>query len=618
MTNFSLTNDVLNRGLGLALGRAYFSETSQHSHTVLWAVILLKVENSESAIDAEIMAAFFEDATDVLQQWERFCLALNEETGPIAFEPILRCAHNLKGSAGMVGFMSMHQKLHHIEDHLVIMKRLQMTATEEVIGILLDIERTIRIWVEAIRTNPDTKQEFDAGDLEVRLNLLTDSSAAPVDEPESKSSPKRETKTEPKPESKMEASLRKSLDGERRTEPRVDETLRVAASKLDRLIQLVGEISLHQSLLVRAALDNALNTPAVRNVIDLKSKLTQDLQDAALSLRMIPVEGLFQKIERMVRDTAKRENKQIQVRRLGEEVALDKLIVEGMVEPLIHIGRNAVDHGIETPEERVKNGKPPHGTIQLIAENTSIGVNIIFKDDGRGIDPEKVFKKAVEKGLLEANADISQAAKLQLIFLPGFSTAETVTELSGRGVGMDVVSATVKRMAGQLDVQSEVGKGTTIQIMLPTNLSIIDALIVRVNGSLYAVPNRDIQEVIDLRDYSVNSIDGDHEQAIDLRGKIVPVALVDLFLSQNKDITWADRTAERSAVPRPAIVVPLAEDILLLGVDAVIGQQQIFVRPLMGHLTTVTYYSGSTILSDGEPCIILNVSEMARRYFTSQ
>lgn len=565
------------------------------------------MENSESAIDAEIMAAFFEDATDVLQQWERFCLALNEETGPIAFEPILRCAHNLKGSAGMVGFMSMHQKLHHIEDHLVIMKRLQMTATEEVIGILLDIERTIRLWVDAIRTNPDTKQVFDAGDLEKRLKMLTDSSA-----------PAMQGKTTSKQTLKMETSRRKSLDGERRIETRSDETLRVAASKLDRLVQLVGEISLHQSLLVRAALDNSLNTPAVRNVIDLKSKLTQDLQDAALSLRMIPVEGLFQKIERMVRDTAKRESKQIQVRRLGEDVALDKLIVEGMVEPLIHIGRNAVDHGIETPEERVKSGKPPHGTVQLIAENTSIGVTLIFKDDGRGIDPEKVFTKAVERGLLEANADISQAAKLQLIFLPGFSTAEKITELSGRGVGMDVVSSAVKRMAGQLDVQSEVGKGTTIHIMLPTNLSIIDALIVRVNGALYAVPNRDIQEVIDLRDYSVNSIDGDHEQAIDLRGKIVPVAIVDLFLSQNKDIAWADRTAERSAVPRPAIVVPLAEDMLLLGVDAVIGQQQIFVRPLMGHLTTVTYYSGSTILSDGEPCIILNVSEMARRYFTSQ
>lgn len=568
----------------------------------------------------------------MLQQWERFCLALIPGA-PIVFESILRCAHNLKGSAGLVGFMSMHNKLHHIEDYLVRMQKLQIVATDDVVAALLDIEQNIRKWIEIIRQKADLSQEFDSKELEERLSrVIADvenegatSAAGDGKTPETAghAQDNAEVLAKTKGEARTELNRgvpqrRKSPDDDRRIEVRADETLRVAASKLDRLIQLVGEISLHQSILVRASMDNALNTPAVRNVIDLKSKLTQDLQDAALSLRMIPVEGLFQRIERMIRETAKREHKQIQVRRLGEEVALDKLIVEGMVEPLIHIARNAIDHGIEKPEERVNKGKVPHGTIQLIAENTSIGVTLIFKDDGRGIDPEKVFKKAVEKGLLDANADISQAAKLQLIFLPGFSTAEQITELSGRGVGMDVVSATVKRMAGQLEVQSDVGKGTTIQIMLPTNLSIIDALIVRVHGALYAIPNRDIQEVIDLRDYNISSIDGDHEQAVDLRGKIVPVALVDLFLSQNKDIEWAEATPERSKVPKPAIVVPLAEDTLLLGIDAVVGQQQIFVRPLMGHLTTITYYSGSTILSDGEPCIILNVSEMARRYFTSQ
>jgi two-component system chemotaxis sensor kinase CheA len=561
-------------------------------------------------IDAEILAAFFEDATDVLQQWERFCLALNPESGPIIFEPILRCAHNLKGSAGMVGFMSLHNKLHHIEDHLVIMQASQMTATDEVVGALLDVEHTIRHWVDAIRRNPDLKQEFTSTELDARLKQLTATASVEAQEQ------RRNTDGDRRTAARNDA--RPEIRPEIRSEIRPDETLRVAASKLDRLIQLVGEISLHQSILVRAATDNALNTTAIRAVIDLKSKLTQDLQDAALSLRMIPVEGLFQKIERMVRDTAKRENKQVQVRRLGEDVALDKLIVEGMVEPLIHIARNAVDHGIESPAERVASGKPPHGTVQLIAENTSIGVTLIFKDDGRGIDPDRVFRKAVEKGLLDANAEISEAAKLQLIFLPGFSTAEKITELSGRGVGMDVVSATVKRMAGQLEVQSEVGRGTTIEIMLPTNLSIIDALIVKVNGALYALPNRDIQEVIDLRDYSVASIDGDHEQAIDLRGRIVPVAIMNLFLSQKGEITCAAKNTERSLVPKPAIAVPLAEDMLMLAVEAVIGQQKIFVRPLMGHLTTVSYYSGSTILSDGEPCMILNVSEMARRYFTSQ
>ncbi len=600
------TNDVWARGAGLALGRAYHLDTSQHRHENLWAGTLMRVKNSENSIDAEILAAFFEDATDVLEQWERFCLAQNPKEGPIKFDVILRCAHNLKGSAGMAGFMSMHHKLHKIEDYLVQMQKLKLTATDDVIEALLDVERFIRRWMGQVKATPLSTLEFDDTALVSRLERAVNIAESPVTEVQSALESKSDSATTPnKAPSEMKAQ-------------KVDETLRVAASKLDRLIQLVGEISLHQSILVRAVRENTLNSETVRGVIDLKSKLTQDLQDAALSLRMIPVESLFQKIERMVRDTAKREHKQVQVHRIGDDVALDKLIVEGMVEPLIHIARNAVDHGIETADARISSGKPAFGTVQLIAENTSNGVTIIFRDDGRGIDPERVFKKAIEKGLLDAHAELSQTAKLQLIFLPGFSTAETVTELSGRGVGMDVVAATVKQMAGQLEVTSEVGKGTNISITLPTNLSIIDALIVRISGFLYAIPNREISEVIDLRDYSVSSIDGNHEQAINLRGRVVPVALIDLFLSQNKDLAWADVKTERAPIPKPGIVVLLAEDVLTLAVDAVVTQQQIFVRPLMGHLTAVTYFSGSTVLSDGEPCIILNVSEMARRYFTSQ
>jgi two-component system, chemotaxis family, sensor kinase CheA len=176
----------------------------------------------------------------------------------------------------------------------------------------------------------------------------------------------------------------------------------------------------------------------------------------------------------------------------------------------------------------------------------------------------------------------------------------------------------VQRMAGQLEVLSDVGKGTRILITLPTNLSIVDALIVRVAGCLYAIPNRDLSEVLDLRDYRVTAIDGDNERAIDLRGRIIPVALIDLFLSQNDDTAWAEYKEERSLIPKPGVVVIHGEDMMALAVDAILGQSQIFVRPLMGHLTPVSYFSGSTILSDGEPCVILNVPEMARRYFTSQ
>jgi two-component system, chemotaxis family, sensor kinase CheA len=553
----------------------------------------------ENSVDPDILAAFLEDAADVFGQWEKFCLELKSNEEPIVFDVLLRCAHNLKGSAGLAGFPAMHARLHHFEDHIVKMRNLEMVGSTELISILLEMERVLRDWIESLKTNGDPEYAPNTDALDQRIERLL-SGEMPLEMRE----------TTPAPVAKKRSAAVESS--------KTDETLRVSASKLDRLIQLVGEISLHQSMLVRATLEKTLDTDAVRSVIDLKSKLTQDLQDAALTLRMIPVEGLFQKIERLVRDVATHENKHVEVVRIGDDVALDKLIVEGMVEPLIHIARNAVDHGIETAADRTKMGKPPFGTVRLIAENTTSGVTLTFQDDGRGIDPERVYRKAIEKGLVDPSVEITPYAKLQLIFMAGLSTAEKVTELSGRGVGMDVVAAEVQRMAGQLEVLSDVGKGTRILITLPTNLSIVDALIVRVAGCLYAIPNRDLSEVLDLRDYRVTAIDGDNERAIDLRGRIIPVALIDLFLSQNDDTAWAEYKEERSLIPKPGVVVIHGEDMMALAVDAILGQSQIFVRPLMGHLTPVSYFSGSTILSDGEPCVILNVPEMARRYFTSQ
>lgn len=551
----------------------------------------------ENSIDPDILAAFIEDAVDVFGQWEKFCLELKGTGEPVVFDSLLRCAHNLKGSAGLAGFPALHGRLHHFEDYLVKLKAQNVVASPELVSVLLGMESVLRAWVDTLSSSGDPKYAPDTGDLERRIDRLLSgefSSAARTG---------------------ITPVMNKRIHNEA---VKTDETLRVSAAKLDRLIQLVGEISLHQSMLARASIQKSLETEAVHSIIDLNSKLTQDLQDAALTLRMIPVEGLFQKIERLVRDVATQEKKLVEVVRIGDDVALDKLIVEGMVEPLIHIARNAIDHGIETESDRTKVGKPPHGTVRLIAENTSSGVTLTFQDDGRGIDPERVFRKAVQQGLIDPVVEITQYAKLQLIFLAGLSTAEKVTELSGRGVGMDVVASEVQRMAGQLEVRSEVGQGTRILITLPTNLSIVDALIVRVASCLYAIPNRDLAEVLDLRDYRVTAIDGDLERAIDLRGRIIPVALIDLFLSHNQDTAWAEVQSERSLVPKPAVVVAHGEDMMVLAVDAILGQNQIFVRPLMGHLAPVSYYSGSTILSDGEPCVILNVTEMARRYFTSQ
>ena len=574
-------------------------------------------------IDAETLGVFIEDAFDVLGQWEKFCFDLKPTDNADAFVVLMRCAHNLKGSAGLAGFDNLHNRMHVIEDYLLRIKD-SYGSTEvsfnEVVTTLLEVEREIRRWILKLKDDPITEKDISSESIETALKVLVGDLPADL---LTSSSEERPVHEHNKDKAQQDPHPAPSGDSARREPAKADETLRVSASKIDRLIQLVGEISLNQSILARAAVENALESRTSRTIIDLNSKLVQDLQDAKLAVRMIPVEGLFQKIERMVRDTAMKLGKQVSVERHGQEVTLDKLIVESMVEPLIHIARNAIDHGIEEIEVRRSSGKNATGLIKLTAENTSTGVSIIFEDDGKGIDGDRVYRKAVEKGLVDSGQELTNNGKLQLIFLPGLSTAEKVTELSGRGVGMDVVAAEVQRLAGQIEIQSVVGKGTRMHISLPTNLSIIDAIVVRSVGGLYAVPNRDIVEVIDLRDFPPNSVDGDHEQVFDLRGRIIPLAEVDSFLKA--PVTPQPQTLREFRVndapliekPRPCLIVRHHDDLLGLSFDAVVGQQQVFVRPLLGHLSPVTFYSGTTILSDGEPCIILNLSEMARRYFTS-
>lgn len=541
-------------------------------------------------INPELLEAFFEDARDVLEEWERVTLKLSPTDGPKGYEPILRCAHNLKGSAGMTGLAALHAKLHRLEDFLVQFRDKGLVPNGAVVGVLLDTEHLLRRWVSRIKFEPHSVE--DTRELEARLARLVS----------------EESNKDKVALAAPGVDAGKDIPESRQSE----DSLRVGVTKLDHLIQLVGEISLHQSIIERASREGTLDSPETRAVIDLKTKLTQDLQDAALSLRMIPVAGLFQKIERVARETAHRLNKQVQIIRKGEEVTLDKLVVEGMLDPLIHIARNSCDHGIESVVERVQQGKNPHGEIFISAENTAAGVTIEFSDDGKGIDGDKVFKKAVERGLIPADQVLSDAEKLQLIFLPGLSTAEQITEFSGRGVGMDVVAESVKKMGGRVDIDSTIGKGTRLTITLPTNFSILDALVIRAGGSQYAVPTQDLAEIIDLGEFKSQSFNGGEGQAIELRGRIVPVEEMATFLDQTLVLT-----APVGAQQRPGIVLDYREERLALAIDAILGQQQIFVRPLIGHLAPIGYYSGSTILSDGEPTIILNLPEMARRYFTS-
>jgi two-component system, chemotaxis family, sensor kinase CheA len=372
-------------------------------------------------------------------------------------------------------------------------------------------------------------------------------------------------------------------------------TIRVEADKLDRLIDLIGE------LIVAGASTNLIASRA--KLADLSesasrlSRLVEEVRDSALTLRMVQIGGTFSRFHRIVRDVARDLGKQIDLEITGAETELDKTVVERINDPLVHLVRNAMDHGIEPAEVREQRGKPARAKVRLNAYHDSGSVVIEVSDDGGGINKERVLAKAIERGLVAADAVLSDKEVFALIMEPGFSTASVISNLSGRGVGMDVVKSNVEELRGSIEIQSQPGAGTTVQIRLPLTLAIIDGFQMRVDGASYVVPLNMVEECVELPEGS--SFVGDY---FDLRGKVLPfLRLRELFES--------DR-------PRPAresvVVVRWGSERLGLVVDALDGELQAVIKPLGKMFARLRGISGSTILGSGAVALILDVPALCQ------
>ncbi|MGH2909755.1 MAG: chemotaxis protein CheA, partial [Solirubrobacteraceae bacterium] len=376
-------------------------------------------------------------------------------------------------------------------------------------------------------------------------------------------------------------------------------TVRVDAERLDALMHAIGELVIHRTAVEAHAA--AQDAPELQQAVQELTRCSQTLQSMVMQVRMIAVDVVFLRFPRVVRDIASKLSKQVKLELVGAETELDRTVVDALGDPLAHLVRNALDHGLETPAERSAAGKEECGTLQISARHAGGGVVIGVRDDGRGIDPVRVARKAAEVGLIDpaqvAGIDLPQA--IELLFAPGFSTATETSDISGRGVGMDAVRAKIRGLGGEVSMDSVPGEGTVAQIRLPLTLAIVSGLLVEIGGAPYAIPLERIDRTLSLEEVTVQSFAG--ERLLVLDDGVLP--LID-----------ASRVFKRPSQPHGyAIVVRLGggEERIALAVDELIGQRELVTRPLPGIVSDGEPVSGGAALLDGRIALIVDCDAMA-------
>lgn len=382
-------------------------------------------------------------------------------------------------------------------------------------------------------------------------------------------------------------------------EKKIGKTVRVDIDRLDNLMNLVSEL-----IIIKTRMDDLSESSNRENMveaIEYLERITTSLHDAVMKVRMVPIERVFNRFPRMVRDLSKELNKQINLQMLGEETEVDRTVIDEIGDPLIHIIRNSIDHGIEMPEERTRLGKPEEGKLILKAYPDGNNVVIEVIDDGRGIDPVKVKDKAIQKEIItEQEGDmLSEDEIVALLFTPGFSTSDKVSDLSGRGVGLDVVKSKIESINGSVEIETNINIGTKFIIRIPLTLAIIQALLVRLGNEIYAIPLSSITEITDIKKEDIRDIQG--QEIMLYRGKTIPVVKLNKLLN----IDFNEDVDEYVVV-----VVRKGEKQAGLLVDSLIGQQEIVIKPLGKYLSKIKYLSGATILGNGSISLILDVNSL--------
>ncbi|MBV9123717.1 MAG: chemotaxis protein CheW [Planctomycetes bacterium] len=543
---------------------------------------------NEIVKDFEIIKDFLIETREGLSQVDLDLVALEKDPrNAETLARVFRTIHTIKGTAGFLGLTRLEAVAHAAEGLLSRLRDGQLALTTEMISALLRLADAVR---EVLASLEATQEEGSADytDLIRTLQLLQQGGRT------SDPTPAAPAQAPPKVESPLRAGA--------------DSTIRVDLALLDRLMNLMGELVLARNQIVQ--LSAAQNDSAFLTSSQHLSLITSELQEGVMRTRLQPVANLWRKLPRFVRDLALECGKQVRLEMEGGATELDKSILEAIADPLIHLVRNAIDHGLESPVDRRSRGKPAEGRLALSAYHEGGKVHIALTDDGAGIDTQRLKARAAEAQWLspEQAAHLDDHEALELIFRPGFSTAERLTRVSGRGVGMDVVRTNVEKIGGTVEVHTQLGRGTTVQLKIPLTLAIIPALTVTSGGERYAIPQASLLELVHLEsDRAARAIEQVHDAAVyRLRGHLLPL----VFLSRVLDLEGAEPGQEGAI----NLVVLQADDRQFgLVVDTVHDTEEIVVKPLQKPLKGIGVFAGATILGDGKVVLILDVVGLAQQ-----
>ena len=590
--------------------------------------------------DPEMVTDFIMEAREHLTSIESQMLVLDQNaTDMAAVHAVFRAFHTIKGLAGFLEFAEIQEVAHEVETLLDLARNSKLAITPAVVDVVLEGADYLKQAIDGVEmalagtippavdhrqllsrirgattaepqgteTAPPSKAS-EATPMEVQSEAPTSvepALTAPSPAPASTSAQSAPTSIEVQPAPASVQSAPASIpDGPARPSKAQDNySVRVDTSKLDHLMDMVGEMVISQSLIRHNQSQSSSQDARLQRDLSQLARITNEVQRTTMSMRMVPIGQLFQRTARMVRDLSRKVGKQVELETSGEDTELDKTIAEELSDPLLHMVRNALDHGIEPPEVRIKAGKSPTARIRLAAYHQGGQIVVEISDDGRGLDCEKIIQKAKQNGLIQEGTQLSENEVFHLIFEPGFSTAEKITDISGRGVGMDVVRGHVQKLRGRIDIQSKSGQGTTFYLKLPLTLAIIEGLVVVVGDHRYIVPIFAVKEMFRPTPEMLSTIRGREEMAM-VRGHLLPIVRLHR--------RFAIKPRSENISDGLLVVAECQEQQFCLLVDDLVGKQEVVIKSLGEIIKNVAGIAGSAILGDGRVGLILDMDGVFR------